>query len=785
MKRTFIYTLISLAAMFAAPAIVSAQTGEDPMINLSKKVTDHGNKNYTLTLETYATGSSETDHQVVPNDFVLVLDNSGSMSNNNVTGHARVAPGASLNTSTTYLYEKGGTLYYLKRVGTSGNRKWVYSTNSNPTEDNASGTLATGNNYTVQVLDHIYTTGTSITRKQALLNACASFVETVYENNPTTGSKHHIAIVWYGQSAKAGNTLTDYSFHELTETLKNQLVTKFLNGSEIPNTGDNTYCDLGLEQAYYALNNAKSDKRNKVTVFFTDGEPGSTRDRFSESRARKAMAQDKLLKSSSLDNAITIDGKTTIFPSKVYSVGLMSNGTAGHHDTGDNGAGEVGQQTNDKYRFMHYISSNYNVEIDDSYGFRADIPNALCLDPDHGHSSTSPHHGSEDPHGYFMTATDDDSLSEIFSEIANSEADVNERLTDETTVVLDAITNMFQLPEGVKASDIKLYTCNIDVTASATANAVKWDASTGDKTVYKNKDNDIIASASSDGYDHTEHWVEWHPWDDSATDDDVIGNYIKINSGPVSLSAESDYIQVTGYSYMDHFIGKQKIDGVESWFPDGQKFIIQFDIEADNANGGGVKLETNTEASGVYVPNKENPNKYDALKKYEVPVVNLPYIKIIKEGLQVGESAIFRVVKVTDATGATEDMTADGKNVYAANVIITKDSENQVPEAVLKLLVSGYYKVTETSWAWAYTVSHYLSDSKGIATSTIETGNSYILEMKNVDGPFTEDNCYLEYKFKNTAKTVADHAEANVNNNMGNTFQSGTGGDDEDDTEGK
>lgn len=783
MKRTFIYTLISLAAMFAAPAIVSAQTGEDPMINLSKKVTDHGNKNYTLTLETYATGSSETDHQVMPNDFVLVLDNSGSMSSNNVTGRKRQAPGTSLDTGTTYRYEKGGTLYYLKRVGTSGNRKWVYSTNSNPTETNASGTLATGNNYTVQVLDHIYTTGNSITRKQALQNACASFIESVYENNPTTGTKHHIAIVWYGQYAREGNTFEDYAFHELTEDVRNSLVTNFLNGSEIPTTGSNTYIDLGFAEAYDALDKAKNDKRNKITVFFTDGEPGSNAGKFSEERARASIAQVVNLKSSTLNNTVTVNGESMTFPPKVYAVGLMSSGTAENHNKTD-GNGTGAKVTNDKYRFMHYASSNYYVTEDDvkgyTFGYDLDVE---CLDPNC--TITGNHHGSEDPHGYFMTATDDASLSEIFSEIANSEADVNERLTDETTVVLDAITNMFQLPEGVKASDIKLYTCNIDVTASATANAVKWDASTGDKTVYKNKDNDIIASASVDGYDHTEHWVEWHPWDDSATDDDVIGNYIKINSGPVSLSAESDYIQVTGYSYMDHFIGKQKIDGVESWFPDGQKFIIQFDIEADNANGGGVKLETNTEASGVYVPNKENPNKYDALKKYEVPVVNLPYIKIIKEGLQVGESAIFRVVKVTDATGATEDMTADGKNVYAANVIITKDSENQVPEAVLKLLVSGYYKVTETSWAWAYTVSHYLSDSKGIATSTIETGNSYILEMKNVDGPFTEDNCYLEYKFKNTAKTVADHAEANVNNNMGNTFQSGTGGDDEDDTEGK
>lgn len=889
MKRTFIYTLISLAAMFAAPAFVSAQT--DNKIQLSKKVIDNGNKTYTLTLETYATGSTESSENIIPTDFVLVMDHSGSMSNNNVTVDLteRVSTGTSLNNSYTYkvvvgskeYFMKGysaqipvytaqsskgytynnvrGTtqyyymdsdgkywpvssvdpddaLYYYLTVNVNGVENYITNNGGLTTDRQSTGndgaarvgkitggkdaTIWTGVLYTRSMDDgYTYryaeteaaltsaTSGTewkssvnhpysvtnndevyrvrknqSVTRLDATFNAAEAFIRQVYRNNPKTGDKHQIAIIWYAQNNKPCQNFEDYALHPLSSAkVVDDLIAGLDRTTTNPQGGSNTYINLGLEQAYTTLSASKGNGHNKVVILFTDGEPGSNAGYFADDTARASLVQANKIKNETAFN----NGANN--PVKIYAIGLMSKGTADYHRTeagGTNAGSNVNNaNSNDKYRFMNYVSSNYKVSIPsnqtNTYNFISNISGAKCLDDITPHVNCNDH-GGEAPHGYFQ-ASDGGNLSEIFKSIANSESTVNPRLTDETAVVLDAITNMFKLPDGVKLEDIKLFTCDIDVTASGTGTVAKWKA-TGSNGVtrYKNAANELVASASADGYDHTEYWVPWEPW--NTTGGGSMSDYIYIGTdgAPVQLtSPESDVVEITGYNYMEHYIGKQKINGVESWYPDGQKLIIQITIEPDNANGGGVKLETNTAQSGVYVPkDPSDPTKgYEVLEKYELPKVNLPYLKIIKEGLQVGESAIFHVVKVT---GASSD-TPDSDDPFTADVIITRDEEAvTLPYAVLKLLSAGYYKVTELPWAWAYTISHYTSDEDGIATTTLVSGDSYTLEMKSVDGPFTEENCYLEYKFKNVAKTAAaDHAEANVNNNMGNTFQAGSGGDDE------
>lgn len=866
MRNTIKYAILAVAASVVLPFGAGAQ---DNLIDLSKKVTDFGNKTYKLTLETYAKGSSEHSTDAVPTDFVLVMDHSGSMSNNNVTTDmiSIVSTGTTLRNDRTYKVVVDNKEYFLKRftedreyfesednpysyaditatgaktyyykspndnnyyqvggftdevfgtrryyltftsslgrryIGKDGsvesvvvgrygefstqtttNKDWditlyEHQTGSHYTyryaetlDELTSATsgkeyVRTNGTYAVQATDEIYQVQSQkVTRLEAAKNAAEWFIREVYRNNPTKAGvdKHSLSIVWYGENIKPC-TYQNGSY-DLIPLSSIDVVNGFIKGIDATGTGSNTYCDKGLEQAYNTLYAARNDGHNKVVVFFTDGEPGSNSGYFAESTARDAMAHAVNLKSDVLTN----NGNA----SKVYAIGLMDSGHATHHRTGTGTSGsdpdKWSSSTNihDKYIFMNYVSSNYKVTIPNRYKFLEEISNAQCLDDITPHVNCTVDHGNEAPHGYFQ-ASDGKNLGEIFKKIATDNATVNTRLTDETTVVLDAIKNCFTLPHPTSKENIQLYTCNVDVTASGTGNNVVWASDgTGGSVVYKDADNNVVPS-TSDKIDHAEYWVPLPNKND----------HISINSGPVTVSdpLASDIVEVTGYNYVQNYVGKVTTEGTVSWHA-GQKLIIQIDIVADPANAGGVEQETNTGASGVYVPDPKNPGQYECLEEYEIPQVILPYVRIIRDGLKEGETALYSIVKVTGDGSSTPDTSDDA---YTTNVMVSygqnmyeKEDGKEYPSSVLKLLNTGWYKVTELPWAWANTIEHGITDSTtGIASTTnLADGAAYWIYFRNE--PISDsDESFVEVFYKATPDTEAvEHAEANKNNNMGNTY---------------
>ena len=91
MKRTFRYILLTVATL--VPVLASAQSGTDlpdPDIYDGYKLTGgvatkktvgdpDSNGLYTITLETFATGTTTIVNKAIPSDIVLVLDYSSSM----------------------------------------------------------------------------------------------------------------------------------------------------------------------------------------------------------------------------------------------------------------------------------------------------------------------------------------------------------------------------------------------------------------------------------------------------------------------------------------------------------------------------------------------------------------------------------------------------------------------------------------------------------------------------------------------------------------------------------
>ena len=130
---------------------------------------------------------------------------------------------------------------------------------------------------------------------------------------------------------------------------------------------------------------------------------------------------------------------------------------------------------------------------------------------------------------------------------------------------------------------------------------------------------------------------------------------------------------------------------------------------------------------------EEEADLKGAMEKYLCLAIghDVVYVTIKKTGLQLGESAIFTIEAVNEGTG-TDDV--------KRTVLLTGDGEATVSKTVA--LATGKWKVTETSWTWAYTSSN---------------GKSITKQIVNGDS----------FEFVNTKKeTLPLHDEAKKENSM-------------------
>lgn len=103
MKLKRLLSVLLCVAMIASLMVTTsfAETSEDEGVSsveaaendlsITKSVTDNGDGTYDLTMEAYASGKSEVTTKSVPMDIVLVLDVSGSMSDNNKINSMKTA----------------------------------------------------------------------------------------------------------------------------------------------------------------------------------------------------------------------------------------------------------------------------------------------------------------------------------------------------------------------------------------------------------------------------------------------------------------------------------------------------------------------------------------------------------------------------------------------------------------------------------------------------------------------------------------------------------------------
>lgn len=386
-----------------APADASAATREaeetEPGSNLfmGKTATLQDDGTYTIQLEAFSTGESTTVMTQTPTDIVLVLDVSGSMDDDftyvsgqeweSVTDRVTDMPGDAYHlcpdgTYNAVTWDESWSFSYGRRIRYTCTHCHATRKHDNPAIWNYIPGEGDDDSWNLWRYTDIETAEEKIT---ALKDAVNSFLSSVADRNANIGEadqQHRVSIVKFASEDTLNTIGNDtyysgvplYGDYNYTQTIAGMTTVtddslSSLTGAVNDLTpGGATAADKGLDMAQSILNNNSADgSRNKVVVFFTDGEPtyGSE---FDSSVANDAVETAKELK----DSGATI-----------YTIGLFSG--ADPSDTSDR-----------SNAYMNGVSSNY---------------------PD---ATRYTNLGSGGNNGYYKTVSNTNSLADIFEEIEES-----------------------------------------------------------------------------------------------------------------------------------------------------------------------------------------------------------------------------------------------------------------------------------------------------------------------------------------------------------------------------
>lgn len=399
-------------------------TGDVGSVTINK-----GSSDFLVGLSALSSMSNTMTTSTTPLDIVLVLDMSGSMSNelsseqqivyNEVYEQNVQESDAVRDWWGGWSQREGGTYYVLigdeyvqlvekthtEEHGNGWNNEYdVHDSWNLPDEyggDEVFPKTNAGDNADGHYQFYTRRTETVTTSKiDALKEAVNEFIETTDKANaslPADG-KHEVSIVKFASDSTdrvGNNTYDDYRYDPSTLNYS-QVVTDFTSDatalenyvSSLEPAGA-TRADLGMEQAQRVIDGDRSynlegarDNSKKVVIFFTDGQPTSS-DTWDPGVANDAIQTAREMKNDQNDSVA------------IYSIGVFED--ANPEDTTDNRFN----------RYMHAVSSNYP----DATGYEP--PSSGWWGPDPGNmGDRAP--GSD----YYKAATSSDELSQIFQGIS-------------------------------------------------------------------------------------------------------------------------------------------------------------------------------------------------------------------------------------------------------------------------------------------------------------------------------------------------------------------------------
>lgn len=712
MKKLYIILSVLLTAMVSLPAqadefdeLITEPIAPDGVF-IKKTVTpsDTDPSKYTIKLESFVTGATTTTYTTTPVDLMLVLDVSTSMAASQgsewlLKSYQKLTTGNNINilhttTSGTNNYQKtydnnghssndlrykisiNGTTYNLLYYNGSwyyGNRTAWSTSSRNP-----------WTKYTRDSKDDIIYTDVKI---DLLQEACRVFLDELRVNalgkNGKSGGGDDIDIR-VGISTFCGNLMTDNNYDIVSVVDNYDALLNKINNLHL-HMGSNTDPSKALNDAYTkyqtlntALGNNIAD-RSRVVVMFTDGEP--------------TAGVDGILKSASYLKTNTADGKTAVNAS-LYTIGIFGK------DIDNNKAGSVTIR-----KYMELVSSTY--------------PNAK--------STTNTGAKNTDGITYFYEDTGA-KLSEIFKSIAHNAGSAAYKLTASSTVVLDAMSTFFRLPEDL--------------------------STTGDLTVE-------VKTADLTGIDGYTAGQPFNSADYDRDDYQFSTTETTLTGASININQETKEVSVSGFDFSENYCGMHPKVGDDSQTElRGKKLIIYIPIEVDPENRGGAIMATNAPNSGIYQRNEET-GELENIAQFNQPVLPLPNIIIRSVGLKNGESASYTIykLKTTEVRNGDDyqfdtyaDLNADGSfnidtRFTPIHVINLQPGDYGVVSTKIKLNQEGRYLVVEDGWAYTY---------------DLEVTNTYGAQTDNRQGNANTTKLYTKSGATGTVTTNTKSANAIV-----------------------
>ena len=420
MSKKILAILMAVAMAFSLLPVTAFATGgtqegnsqpvtaSDKNLTMNKTVKPNQDGTYTVCLESYATGSVTTTQAPVPMDFVLVLDVSGSMTDEIASYGYQPTKKTSWSARdiyyahTTY-YAKIGDEYYPVSYRESGkwySKSYWLEANGQQLGDKGSWNAKV---YNGPLYTYSEVPDTKTTKLAAMKTAVNNFIESVAaQKNGDDPVAHRISIVKFADNGEVVKELTNVADSAGLKSAVNILTA---NGA--------TQADLGMQKAAEVLNGRQDKDRPSVVIMFTDGVP-TTYSNFSWNVAGAAV-----------DTAKTLKDKNT----KVYTIGMFTD--ANPSDT--RGAFN---------KYMNGVSSKYPG----ASGKKNSLGNYYYYtDIDLG--------GPADGNYYFKADNAGD-LERVFQKISQSTTTTS--TLDASAVVVDNVPSNFALTEG----SVKVYTEN-------------------------------------------------------------------------------------------------------------------------------------------------------------------------------------------------------------------------------------------------------------------------------------------------------------------------------------
>lgn len=694
MKQIFKYITIGFA--LGACSLTAFAQGYDPEhptttgVNVMKTLEGPDeNNDYTLTLETFAEGTSAVTSQSIPTDIILVLDTSSSMN------------------STNYTYQ-GSSMSRLAamRLVVEDFAKTVY--------DNDATARSTDPNYAGDRIAII-----------------------TYNRNATMVTDNWVNI----------NQVVSKNGDTYSGTLITQIRGINYSSGTRPDHG----LEMAIDRLLDGSPRSAREDANLVVLMFTDGYPtdqsgsglgdanqsNASTDHFDYPFAAKALYFGSRIKKD--------------YGATLYTIGLITEVPKPANPNGTNQQAWQWRNYCRVLAMCDWISSNYpdadfdpdsitSLAIEDgtytgrnsstvytgnrvvrpwrndwAYDSNGDVVTLADFIPG---TKASGDDVPED--GYSQVVDDDTDFGAIFKSIAEASAGTASPATYDTQV-RDIVSNSFVLPEGFDENSVTVYTMDIKSDAS------DWE----NKTVLTNVSIEVKEVTDDNGDVRKELVVEGFDYSlDDVYDEHHFtvtpGNWVgKRFSGP----------NTTGYYAGKKLVIEFKIkangdatggEGTNSNHPDSGVYVVVRDPE-----------------TGEPILGPDNEKQYVKVVSYPVPNTTLPLIiKITKSGLKRGESATFEIHRFEPLKNAdgTYQVNALGKPMPNrsteknwSKVILTNKSETD-GAAVTKILYAldpAYvYEIQEDDWAWSYTLS---GSGTSLNTSEVEV-NPFIFENTPKEG---------------------------------------------------